>query len=175
MDTLERIERKLKIVRAVGFAMNVLQVYLMSWLLIELISLKMHGKDAANWVIGLCFFVLLSNIYRSLEYINGGSFFPEKPKYRKLNRFGRFWIRVKVARHLIFKQKHGVVLYLNEQQVKELIENNIFGGDIKMSFFGLMEHQALQTIKFTSTAINDIDVALDKATFEAEVEDMLKK
>lgn len=89
---------------------------------------------------------------------------------KKRTRFGRFWLRLKVAFKLAFKEKHGICIYINENQLIELLSKDEIKTDMRLSYFGIMEHQAFQIIKQIAETTDEIELICSKAEFEAEVQ-----
>ena len=85
-------------------------------------------------------------------------------------------IRLKIAYNIIFKHKHGACLYVSQEQLIQVIENNRFESTIDAAYFGLMEHQFAQIIIEAASRFDPIEIALSKASFEAKfVENSEKK
>ncbi len=86
----------------------------------------------------------------------------------KRNKLTRFLLRFRIARRILFKEKHIVALYITDQQLMDLIEGRRLDG-VDMSYAGMMEHQALGLIQKVGGFINSIEIICDKATFEATI------
>ena len=96
-------------------------------------------------------------------------------KIRKSSgRFHRFFLRLKCAYRLLFKEKHGVCIYITTQQLTEFIIDGECFDYISMSYFGMMEYQSAQVIKFTAQQIDDTEIICAKAEFEVYVHEQLK-
>ena len=88
----------------------------------------------------------------------------------------RVYLRIKVACKIVFKQKCGVVIYLSEQELISLVtKNDLTGEEVKISYYGCMEHQALKAIKSVGDMIDDIEIICNKAEFDVFVEDNINK
>lgn len=88
-----------------------------------------------------------------------------------IKRIKALFIRIQVAWHIVSHQRHGVCLYATEEQLIEIIQDNECSGEIKMSYFGLMRFQSFQLIIQAAGSMDEIEIALDKAAFEAKVQE----
>lgn len=85
---------------------------------------------------------------------------------KRRNKLKRFLLRCKIALRIIFKEKHGVVLVINRDQLTSLITHNEINEDIQIAYFGMMEHHVGQLVKIASSLISDVDIICSKAEFE---------
>lgn len=80
-----------------------------------------------------------------------------------------FFIKLVIAWKILFVKKHGMCIYITKEQLIEIIKDNKCTGEIELSYFGLMKHQTKQIIITASERLDHIEIALDKAAFEADV------
>lgn len=74
----------------------------------------------------------------------------------------------------ILTNKHVVVIYLTRNDFVELVKDNSISSTTHISYLGMLEFQALKTIKETANKINEVDLICNKANFEVEVEESLQ-
>lgn len=92
-----------------------------------------------------------------------------------IKKFKRLWLRLRIAYRIVFKEKHGLVVVLNKDQLINIITESKVDGDIQIAYFGMMEHQTMQVVKICAEAISDVDIICNKAEFDVMVEEKFNK
>lgn len=130
-------------------------------------------REVLAVVIGISLAVLYSNFLQGLPAYLQRRY--EKSRFKKRTKWSEFKHRFNIAIYLIFQSKHGFIIRINEKQVEQLEKHNQVGGSVDMTVFGINHHNGKFLIKQLGNSMTDIDLILDKASFEAEVDEFIEK
>ena len=79
----------------------------------------------------------------------------------------RLFLRIHIAWDIVVRQKHGVCIYVDEKQLMQYIKDNECTGDFIFAYFGMTHHISHQVIKQVGDRVDLLNVAMDKAIWEA--------
>ena len=78
-------------------------------------------------------------------------------------------LRVIITYDIVFKQKHGVCIYIDEKQLLDFIKDGKCKGEFNYAYFGMTKHISHQLLKQIGDRVDLLEVALDKAMWEANL------
>lgn len=78
-------------------------------------------------------------------------------------------LRMLIAWDIVFNQKHGVCIYIDEKQLLDYIKDGKCNGDFNYAYFGMTKHISHEVFKQVGDRVDLLDVAMDKAIWEANL------
>lgn len=84
-------------------------------------------------------------------------------------------LRILIAWDIVFYQKHGVCIYIDEMQLLDFIKDGKSKGDFNFAYFGMTKHISHELLKQVGDRVDLLEVAMDKAIWEANFIEKRKK
>lgn len=89
------------------------------------------------------------------------------------NKFKKFKIKLKIIKNILFNWDHFFIMNLDERNLKKMLREQDF--DMDSSYHGLQYYNVLYIIKQIASTIDDDDLVLKKAEFQAKAHEIKMK